>query len=66
VNSVALGKYSNWQNVITPAKGYTWDPYAAVTHPNNSFMHIRHTGTTDATGLGWVRESYERVAKVKS
>jgi hypothetical protein len=66
VTCVAMGKYGVNMTVVTRPKGYKWDPYAPKTHASGAFSEYSQGGTTDASALTTVRDSYQRVAKAKA
>lgn len=57
VTCVAVGKYGDptetglWRSVFAPTPGYTWNPYAAVTHPEGSFIGWRRSSQPDRAAL---------------
>ena len=58
---VSVSKYQKPRQVITPAEGYSWDPYLPTTHPEGSFVPKLAAEHRDPRALAVVRDSYRRL-----
>ncbi len=58
---VSVSKYQKPRQVVTPAEGYSWDPYLPTTHPEGSFVQKLASEHRDPRVLAVVRRSYRRL-----
>jgi hypothetical protein len=62
VISISMGKYGPRQSIVSPIRGYAWDPFAPATHSDDKFDEIVMTGSSKSSALDVVRESYQRLS----
>ena len=63
VMCVSISKYRKPRFLLTPADGYTWDPFVPVTHAPGAFDQRYAHETRNNAALGVIRQSYQRLKR---